>query len=58
MAIKLCLGNVAVTVLRGPLEALAGAAYGALLGIVISYVPHKHHVSTHYILNQRISCKH
>ena len=45
MALNIHLGNVAVTVLRGPLEALAGAAYGALLGIIISYVPHKHHVS-------------
>ncbi len=45
LRVSLAVGTVAVAVLRGPLEALAGAAYGALTGLVVSYVPHKTHVS-------------
>lgn len=37
--------NLALTVLKGPLEALAGVVYGILLGILFWYLPDSKTVS-------------
>jgi len=39
-------GNLAVTIIKGPLEAVAGVLYGIILGVVAWYIPHRNHVST------------
>ena len=38
-------GNLALTIVKGPLEALLGVAYGVIFGIICWYLPHKKHVS-------------
>ena len=38
MAILLS-GNLAITIIKGPLEALAGVAFGVLFGVIAWYLP-------------------
>lgn len=43
LGISFSKGNLAVTIIKGPLEALAGVVYGIVLGIVAWYIPQQKH---------------
>lgn len=45
LALVLLAGNLAITIVRGPLEALGGVVYGILIGIALWYFPSRKHVS-------------
>jgi len=38
-------GQLAWTIVKGPMEAIAGILYGILFGVILWYLPHKKHVS-------------
>ena len=38
-------GHLAWTIVKGPLEAVAGILYGIIFGIILWYLPHSKHVS-------------
>lgn len=40
-----CTGGIAIAVIKGPLEAIAGVAYGIFFGVLSWYLPHKRYVS-------------
>lgn len=39
-------GDLALSIVKGPLEAIAGVVYGIVGGIVIWYIPNRASVST------------
>ncbi|XP_013396747.1 sodium/hydrogen exchanger 9B2 [Lingula anatina] len=42
LGIAFSTGELALTIVRGPLEALLGVVYGIVLGVLLWYVPHRH----------------
>ena len=40
------LGGLALTIVKGPLEAVLGVVYGLVFGVILWYIPHGKHVSS------------
>jgi len=44
-------GQLAWTIVKGPLEAIVGILYGIICGVILWYLPHSKHVSCVLVLS-------